>query len=108
MAYMKINTDDLILDKKIVSDNTYRYIYTMVCRADINKSNRWNMIPSTEMAVFNKAAPEWECYLQGINETQRYQLQKYPGITDLRKQMANEIASWHQMLDSMYGMSKTK
>lgn len=60
MAYMKINTDDLILDKKIVSDNTYRYIYTMVCRADINKTNRWNMIPSTEMAVFNKAAPEWD------------------------------------------------
>ena len=108
MAHVKLNADDIILTHRQVRDATYYKVYTLVCRADINKPNSWNLSPSTDLAVIGNNWAECELYIQGIKDVQRFQELKYPDVKVIRQSLASEITKFHDLINSMYYEPKTK
>ncbi len=103
MSFVKINTDDLILACHYEQND----VYTLVCRADINRPNKWNLIPSMDMVRFDICGNERHMYITGLNQVMRIQETKYPRIKEIKQHLQSEIDKFHQTLDAVYN-TKTK
>lgn len=103
MTYVKINTDDLILDYHLANTD----VYTLVCRADINRPDRWNLIPSTDMVRFNMCGNEQDMYIAAVKQVMRIQEIKHPQIQGVKRKMQSEIEKFHNTLKMVYN-TKTK
>ncbi len=105
MSYIKINADDLILDYRQVNN----HVYTLVLRADINRPDRWNALPSTDMVVFSeKQALEFQDYINAIIRVQAFQRIKYPSMPEVETAMRSEVDKFNQAIDSVYLGKQTK
>ena len=103
MTFVKINTDDLILDYHLADTD----VYTLVCRADINRPDKWNYFPSTDMVRFDKYSTERHMYIMAVNQVMRIQEIKYPEIQKIKHQLRSEIEKFHNTLNTAYNI-KTK
>lgn len=103
MTYVKINADDLILDYHLVNND----VYTLVCRADINRPDRWNYIPSIDMVRFDVCGNERHMYVMAVNQVMHLQKIKYPQIQKIKQQMQSQIEIFHNTLNTAYN-TKTK
>lgn len=98
MSFVKINTDDLILACHYEQND----VYTLVCRADINRPNKWNLVPSMDMVRFDICGNERHMYITGLNQVMRIQETKYPRIKEIKQHLQSEIDKFHQTLDAVY------
>lgn len=103
MTFVKINTDDLILDYNTVGND----VYTLVCRANINKPDQWNMVPSTDMVRFDLCGNERQLYISAIKRTQLLQSIKYPQVNKIKELLQSDIDKFHKTLGILYN-TKTK
>lgn len=103
MSFVKINTDDLILEYRCIQND----VYTLVCRADINRPDQYNLIPSMDMVRFDMCGNERHMYITGLNQVMRIQETKYPKIKEIKQYLQPEIDKFHQTLDAVYN-TKTK
>ncbi len=103
MSFVKINTDDLILDYHLADND----VYTLVCRADINRPDKWNMIPSTDMVRFDMCGNERHLYISAIKRTQLLQSIKYPQVNKIKEVLQSDIDKFHKTLGILYN-TKTK
>lgn len=103
MSFVKINTDDLILACHYEQND----VYTLVCRADINRPDTWNYIPSMDMVRFDMSGNERQLYITGLKQVMRIQETKYPKIKEIKQRLQPEIDKFHQTLDAVYN-TKTK
>ena len=103
MSFVKINTDDLILACHYEQND----VYTLVCRADINRPDKWNLTPSMDMVRFDMSGNERYMYITGLNQVMRIQETKYPQIKEIKRRLQPEIDKFHQTLDAVYN-TKTK
>ena len=103
MTYVKINADDLILDYHLANND----VYTLVCRADINRPDRWNYIPSIDMVRFDMCGNEQHMYFMAVKQVMRLQKIKYPQIQKIKQQMQSQIEMFHNTLNTAYN-TKTK
>lgn len=103
MSFVKINTDDLILDYNTMDND----VYTLVCRADINRPDKWNMIPSTDMVRFDMCGNERHLYIAAIKQTQLLQSIRYPQVNKIKEALQSDIAKFHKTLGILYN-AKTK
>lgn len=107
MAHVKLSADDIILAYHTIEVADYSKIYTLVCRADINKPNSWNLIPSTDIAVINNRV-EFDVYVRAVQEVQKFQEHKYPGLKEIKKTLSGEIDKFHNVILSQLHDQKTK
>ncbi len=103
MTFVKINTDDLILDYHLADCD----VYTLVCRADINRPDKWNYIPSTDMVRFDRMGNERHMYIMAVKQVIRIQQIKYPKVSEIKHQLHSEIEKFHNILNTAYN-TKTK
>ena len=103
MSFVKINTDDLILDYRHVHND----VYTLVCRADINRPDKWNLVPSTDMVRFNVSGTESYMYVTALKQVMRLQELKYPKVSEIKNMLQSEVDKFHKTLDTLYNV-KTK
>ncbi len=103
MTFVKINTDDLILDYHLADSD----VYTLVCRADINRPDKWNYFPSTDMVRFDGCGNERHMYITAVKQVMRIQEIKYPKIQEIKHQLQSEIEKFHNTLNAVYN-TKTK
>ena len=108
MAYVKLNTDDLILAYTHIRSDEYYKVFTLVCRADTNKPNSWNLIPSMDITVIGNKWSECAMYIQAIKDVQRYQEYKYTHINEVKEMQKTEIKKFHMLVDTLYHDQKTK
>ena len=105
MSVIKINTDDLILAYRHANN----HVYTLVLRADINRPDRWNAVPNTDMLVFSeRQALEFQDYISAIQQVQAFQRIKYPQMPELEKTMRSEVDRFNQAIDNVYFGKQTK
>lgn len=105
MSAIKINADDLILEYRQVNN----HVYTLVLRADINRPDRWNALPNTDMVVFSeKQALEFQDYINAIIRVQAFQRIKYPKMHEIEKTMRSEVDKFNQAIDGVYFGKQTK
>lgn len=104
MTFVKINTDDLILDYHLANTD----VYTLVCRADINRPDKWNYFPSTDMVRFDMCGNERHMYIMAVKQVMRLQEIKYPKIPEIKHRLQSEIEKFHDLINSMYYEPKTK
>lgn len=103
MAFVKINADDLILDYHLANTD----VYTLVCRADINRPDKWNYIPSTDMVRFDMCGNERHMYIMAVRQVMHIQEVKWPQIKEIKNQLQSEIDKFHNTLNTVYN-TKTK
>lgn len=108
MAYVKLGTDDLILDYTNAREDNYYKVFTLVCRADINKPNSWHLMPSVDIAVIGNTWAECAMYIQAIKDVQAFQEYKYPKIKEVKAALEPEIEKFHKTIDALYRKTKTK
>lgn len=108
MAYAKLKADDIILSHRLVRDATFYKVFTLVCRADINKPNSWNLLPSTDVTVFSNNWAACEMYVQAIKDVKKIQEYKYPGVKEVRATLSLEIDKFNEMINTLYCGDKTK
>ena len=105
MSAIKINADDLILAYRQVNN----HVYTLVLRADINRPDRWNAVPNTDMVVFSeKQGLEFQDYVNAIPRVQAFQRIKYPKLLEIEQRMRSEVSEFNRAIDSVYLGKQTK
>lgn len=105
MSHIKINTDDLILAYRQVNN----HVYTLVLRADINRPDRWNAVPNTDMLVFSeRQALEFQDYIKAIHLVQAFQRIKYPQMPEIEQRMRSEVDKFNQAIEIAYFGKQTK
>ncbi len=98
----KLSTRDLIIDYQYITEHTSgKHIYTLVCRADLHKTNSWNLIPDVDIATFNDDSKANE-YCNCVNQVLRYQAIKYPGVPKIRECLQSEIDSFRKIITQLH------
>ncbi len=107
----KLNTRDLIIDTQNFiqfknQSGPYReYVYTLVCRADLNKNNSWILIPEVDIATFGDSESANE-YQACVNQVQRYQALKYPKLPIVREQLTEHINTFRKTIAQLHANTK--
>ncbi|MDW2958525.1 MAG: hypothetical protein R8M37_01810 [Alphaproteobacteria bacterium] len=103
MAHVKLNADDLILSYHAVNND----VYTLVCRADLNKPTTWYLVPSMDFVRFDMSGNERHLYITAIHQLQQLQSIKYPKVNMIKEMLQSEIDKFHNTLNTIYN-TKTK
>ena len=98
MSYIKINTDDLILDYKSVNND----VYTLVCRADMHKPNSWSLVPGIDLVRFDLSGTERHMYIATIRQIQQLQEIRCSQVNKIKEMLKSEIDAFHKTIDMSY------
>ena len=105
----KLNTRDLIIDVHEFGernkDVSYEHVYTLVCRADLNKANSWNLAPEVDIATFYNSNNANE-YRRCVSQVRRYQALKYPELSRLKTVLQSEMDMFHKMIAQLHSNTK--
>lgn len=105
----KLNTRDLIIDVHEFGERnknvSREHIYTLVCRADLNKANSWILMPEVDIATFYDSNNANE-YRHCVNLVQRYQALKYPELSRIKDVLQSEIDMFHKMITQLHCNTK--